>query len=197
MNQDQDQPAPDETKPVRREIDPSALADLERRAAQADEFREQMLRARADYANLLKRQTRESEEARKYALAGFVKDLLPALDDLRKFLHAAQAGEQDFGVMRQAVEMAVAKLDRALAEAGVTAVPAAGRPFDPAVHEAVDVHHAPDVAQPTVAAELRAGYRLHDRLLRAAQVRVAMPPKSGQAKPAPGPDTPMSDQGEE
>ena len=178
MDETKDQPKPEGVaEPV--EIAATELAELQRRAAQADELREQMLRARADYANLQKRQAREMEEFRKHALQDFVMTLLPALDDLREFLRAAGTAPSS-DPMRQAVEIAVGKIEKALRNAGVRPVPAEGQPFDPTIHHAVDVQSAPHLEIPTVSEEVRAGYVLGDRLIRPAQVRVAMPPKPGE-----------------
>jgi len=156
--------------------------------AQADDaagLREQLLRAKADFQNALKRHGREMEAYRRYAIAEFVRNLLPGLDDLERALdHAAAAEAADTVALRHGVEMAYQSLLKALRDAGVERVPAAGEPFDPAVHEAVTVEASTDVDRPTVAAELRGGYALGDRLLRPAQVRVSMPAGPGQEEGA-------------
>ena len=68
---------------------------------------------------------------------------------------------------------------------GVTEVPAVGQPFDPTLHEAVAREESPEVKTPTVSAELRRGYKLHDRLLRPAMVKVAVPAEARRRFPTP------------
>ena len=143
-------------------------------------LREQLLRARADYANLQKRHAKDMEVFRRYALHAFVATLLPGLDDLQRALTSA-AETPDADALRAGVQMALDTLHTALREAGVEPIAAEGAPFDPAVHDALVVETAAAVDAPTVAEEIRAGYTLGDRLVRPAQVKVAMPPQPVEA----------------
>ena len=173
-----DQATPEAAPPL--VISAAELEALCKRAAEADEFREQMLRARADYANLVKRQAKTMDDFRLYALQDFVLALLPGLDDLRNFLRLAPAGG-DSEALRKGVELGVEKLLKALRDAGVRPVPTAVRPFDPAFHEAVLTETDPEAEVATVIEEVRAGHTLGDRVIRPAQVRVAMPPEKRSA----------------
>jgi molecular chaperone GrpE len=163
----------DEAQSVRPAFDGPTEA-AERTAEEVNRLREQLLRARADYANLQKRHARDREAFRFHALQDFVRTLLPGLDDLERALKA-EAGDID--ALRSGVRMALETLHRALRDAGVEPVATDGVPFDPAIHEALVVETAQHLEEPTVAEEIRAGYTLGERLVRPAQVRVLVPPE--------------------
>lgn len=162
------------------------------------ELREQLLRARADYANLEKRHARRLEEHRGYALQGFVETLLPGLDDLERALDAS-AGTENILALREGVCLAFESLQKALRDADIKRVATVGQPFDPAVHEAVVAETVPQVDRPTVVEELRAGYTLGDRVVRPARVKVAMPPEPSEGDrhaPPPGETSVQAQEGE-
>jgi len=96
------------------------------------------------------------------------------LDNLRRAVaHAAEAGTEEFFV--SGLELVVREFETALERLGVVRVPAVGERFDPAIHEAIAGEESDDVNEDTVIDELVPGYRLHDRLLRPAIVRVVHP----------------------
>jgi molecular chaperone GrpE len=103
-----------------------------------------------------------------------VERLLPVLDDARRALAHVPEGI-DEGWLR-GVRLVVRKLEEVLASIGVRAIEAEGQPFDPRLHEAIEFEETDAVPEGTVVAELRRGYRLHDRVLRPALVRVARRP---------------------
>jgi len=137
------------------------LADLQQRH----------LRLRADFDNFRKRMEREREENRRYALAEPLRELLPVLDNLERAA-TAQGRLED---LQRGVEMIARQLAETLRRFGLSEVAALGEPFDPQVHEAVLREESADVEVPTVVDEMQRGYRLHERLLRPALVRVAVP----------------------
>jgi molecular chaperone GrpE len=143
-------------------------------ARELAELRDRHLRLRADLDNFRKRVEREREEARRYALAEPMRELLPVLDNLERAA-SAQGQLED---LRRGVEMINRQLADVLERFGLAEVPALGESFDPQVHEAVAREESPAVTRPTVVAELQRGYWLHDRLLRPAMVRVALPIES-------------------
>ena len=97
--------------------------------------------------------------------------MLPVLDNLRRAVeHAGEAGAEDFFV--SGLELVVREFETALERLGVVPVPAVGERFDPTMHDAIAAEESDDVEEDTVVAELVPGYRLHDRLLRPAMVRV-------------------------
>ena len=164
----------------------SAKADLSSEAlaaanAKGDEYLAGWKRAAADYANLQKELSKQREEAAKYAAAGMIKEFLPVWDGLRDALAqppvAGAAGSPEAAAVAkwgEGISLIRQRLEKTLAAAGVQAIDEADIPFDPAIHEAVMVEKPADPAQAgQVLKVLQAGYRLHDRILRAAKVVVA------------------------
>jgi molecular chaperone GrpE len=143
-------------------------SDLER-------FRDLALRTQADFENYRKRAAREKEDAARYANFGLVEKLLPILDNFDLGLAAAKSNENG-GSIVQGMEMVRKQLEEFLAQIGVEVVPAEGTAFDPNIHEAVGQEPHPELAEGMVARQLRKGFRLRDRLVRAAMVLVSSGP---------------------
>lgn len=148
---------------------------------QVAEFRERWLRALADLENYRKRTRRDRQEELRYGGFEVFRGLMPILDNLRRAL----ASEGSVADLKQGVELIGRDLETLLRNHGVERVAALGQPFDPALHEAVSHHLDPDAPEPTVSEELQPGYRMHDRLLRPAAVRVAMPTAGAAAEKTP------------
>jgi molecular chaperone GrpE len=143
-------------------------------AAELETARDRLLRLHADFENFRRRAAKERLEAEQYGHQNLVKDLLTAVDNLdRAIAHARRSESGDLESLLQGVELVQRDLVTALARHGVAAIEVVGRPFDPALHEAMA--QAPDdsVAPNTVVEELQKGYRLRDRLLRPARVIVS------------------------
>ncbi len=136
-----------------------------------DAIEERYVRLLADFDNFRKRTERERETRARYAMTEPLRDLLPVLDNLQRALSTPSSGDD----LRLGVEMIARQFVETLARYGVEKVPTVGEPFDPRFHDAMMRVESPDVAVPTVVEELQRGYLLHDRLLRPAMVRVAMP----------------------
>lgn len=145
-----------------------------------EEMRNQRMRTLADFDNFRKRAEREKGDIKRYALIEPLRELLPVIDNLERALQADGSVED----LKLGVEMTLTQLREMMRRRGLQQVPAAGHPFDPAVHDAVSRFEDETVSQPTVADELQSGYLLHDRLLRPAMVRVAMPPEANGADDA-------------
>jgi molecular chaperone GrpE len=148
--------------------DASELFMLRREVA---DLRARSMRTLADFDNFRKRSERERQEARRYALFEPLREFLDVMDNLDLAL-SSQGSVED---LKRGVEMIHRQMQELLRRHGVKEVPAAGEAFDPAVHEAVSREEDPAVQAPTVTAELRRGYVMHDRLLRPAMVKVAVP----------------------
>lgn len=150
------------------------------------DLRDRTMRTLADFDNFRKRSERERQELRRYALLEPMRELLTVADNLDLAL-SAQGSADD---LKRGVEMIQRQMLELLRRFGVTEVAAVGQPFDPTLHEAVSREESAEVKAPTVVAELRRGYRMHDRLLRPSMVKVAVPPeaapaaKSGEEGPA-------------
>jgi len=132
---------------------------------------DRLARLQAEFDNARKRAAREQSEFREYAVADAIKALLPMLDSFDRALEA-HAGDENF----RGIELINRQFHDALAKLGVRPIPAAGEPFDPHLHQAVEVVDTSEAADDTVLEELQRGYRLKDRLLRPAMVRVARNP---------------------
>jgi len=157
---------------------PAASEEVERLRREVADLKDRSVRALADFDNFRKRSQRESQEFRKYALLEPLRDFLTVIDNLDLAL-SAQGSAED---LKLGVEMIHRQMQELLRRFGATEVPAVGQPFDPTQHEAVAREESPEVKAPTVVAELRRGYRMHDRLLRPSMVKVAVPVEE---KPAP------------
>ena len=152
----------------------SLQAQLEEERRKAESFYGSWQRSAADFANFKRRTEQERSEAAKMAGAMAIMKLLPAVDDLERAL--GHAGESGASALVGGVEMVRNALLTALRSNGVERIEAAGKPFDPAEHEAVTMVETADSPPNTVVAEFRAGYRIRDRLLRAAMVSVSKAP---------------------
>lgn len=160
-------------------LTPEQLDDLKNRAAKADENWQRFLRATADFENYKKRAQREREESIKFANEAIVKRLVPVLDN---FDMALAAAGQDKANTAQSLQTGVAmihqQLRNALLESGLEEVDAAGKAFDPNIHEAVSQQESAEVPEGQVLQQLRKGYKLRDRLIRPATVVVAKRPSA-------------------
>jgi molecular chaperone GrpE len=165
------------TPPVASALAPEQLEELKSRAAKADENWERLLRTTADFDNFKKRAAREKIEAAQYANYSLIQKLLPVLDNFEMALAAAQNAKGDtLESLQSGVVMIQQQLKSALAETGLEEINAAGKPFDPNVHEAVSEQESADIAEGHVLQQLRKGYKLKERLLRPATVIVAKKP---------------------
>ena len=158
-------------------LTPEQIEDLKNRAAKADEHWERLLRTTADFDNFKKRAAREKTEAMQYANVALLQKLLPALDNFEMALTAAQSAQGDkLTSLQSGVQMIQQQLKGTLVDSGLEEIDALGKPFDPAVHEAVSQQESADVPEDHVALQLRKGYKFKDRLLRPATVIVAKKP---------------------
>jgi molecular chaperone GrpE len=136
-------------------------------------LKDQLLRAMAETENVRRRGERERAEAGKYAIARFAESLLAVADSLRQALGTPGQDGASLEALRQGVELTERSLTAALEGHGIRRFDPLGEPFDPHRHQAVLEVEAPDKPAGTVAQVLRAGFTLHDRLLRPAMVAVA------------------------
>jgi len=153
---------------------------VEAKTREAEATRDRYLRSVAEFDNYRKRAVREREEYVRSAAESLVRDLLPVLDN---FDRALQAARQDPGAaaVTAGVELIQRELLRVLERAGVTPFSAVGAPFDPERHEAVARVSAVGQPDMTVVDETARGYLINGRVLRPAQVTVAMKDADGGA----------------
>jgi molecular chaperone GrpE len=152
--------------------DPPSQVELElaRLAAERDQLKDQLLRARAEFDNYRKRVLREGEQARTAAAQGIVRDLLPVADNLERALsHADDAS----GPLAEGVVMVLRQFMDVLSARGLEPIPATGVPFDPNVHEALSYMPSGEHAAGMVMNEFERGYRLGSAVLRPSRVVVS------------------------
>ena len=144
--------------------------ELEKLRAERDALIDRLARQQAEFENARKRATREQQEFREFAAADAVKALLPALDSFERALKVSGGEKSEF---RNGMELIYRQMQDALQKIGLRPISAKGEPFDPRMHEAVEMVDTADVKDNHVLEELQTGYKLKDRLLRPAMVRVA------------------------
>ena len=132
------------------------------------ELKNDLLRLQAEYVNYRKRVERDRAVAGQMAVIGVLNSLLPVLDDI-------DAGRAHGDIVDGPFAAIAAKLDAVLATYGLEKIDAVGVPFDPTVHEALMQQPSADVEIDEVSQVLRKGYKAGERILRAAQVTVAVP----------------------
>jgi molecular chaperone GrpE len=141
--------------------------------AKADEYLDDLRRERAAFQNFKKRQENGRVELHQMAVSGLVVQILPIIDDLERALEAIPEDQLDQPWV-EGVKLIQRKLHMTLEAAGVVPVEAeAGQPFDPFVHEAVTYEEDADRQEGEIIAVVQKGYRLNQRTLRPATVRVA------------------------
>jgi len=150
----------------------SKIVELESALAEA---KDKHLRLAADFDNFKRRSRQEQLETIQHASADLIARLLPALDDLHSALDHTPAGVDDAWL--KGVALSVRKLEEALATHGLEPIKSVGAAFDPKLHEAIGHEETTKHAEDTVVSELRRGYRIRDRVVRPALVRVARPPE--------------------
>jgi molecular chaperone GrpE len=155
------------------QVDPSALqTEVTELRAKADEYLDGWQRARADFANYKKRIERDQEEARGRAAAALLAKILPVEDDLRRAVRERPEAE-GYPHWADGIELIQRKLAALLEAEGVELIPADGVAFDPALHEAVTYEPSNDHKEGEIIEVIQQGYRLGERVLRPARVRVA------------------------
>ncbi len=151
-----------------------AFADLK---ADRDQLFDRLARLQAEFDNARKRQERERQEFRDYATGNVVEQFLPVLDNFALALGANASAEQ----MRTGVELIIKQMDEILRNLSVQTIPTVGQLFDPRMHEALGTVERDDLPDHTVAEEIRKGYRIRERMLRPAMVRINSNPKQTEA----------------
>jgi molecular chaperone GrpE len=142
--------------------------------AERDALLERIARMQADFDNARKRAVREQQEYREYALADAIRDLLPVLDSFERALKTSSSPKD----LRGGIELISKQLGDALAKLGLRPIPTRGEGFDPRLHEAIEMVETTEAPDHQILEELQRGYKLKDRLLRPAMVKVARNSKS-------------------
>ncbi len=147
--------------------------EFEQLKAERDQLVDRTARLQAEFENARKRAERERQEFKDFAVGSVVEKFLPVIDNFELALKATGSAEQ----LRSGVELIVKQMEEILRSLQVTPVPAVGEEFDPRHHEALGAVEREDLPDQHVAEEIRRGYKLRERLLRPALVRVTSNPK--------------------
>lgn len=146
-------------------------AELEQLKEQLNEEEEKYLRLYAEFENYKRRMKQEASVAKEYQAQRVLTDVLPALDNMDRALK--QEGEsEDFVSFKKGVQMVYDDLMRSLKENGLEEIESDNKEFDPTVHQAVMQDSNPDFESGIVTEELQRGYKLKERVLRPAMVKV-------------------------
>lgn len=149
------------------------VESLKARVTELEGMRERLLLAAADFENAKKRLVREKEEFVRFSQERLIRELLPVLDNFERALAHAPGATQDPGAkaVLTGIQMVFKQLEEILKSQGLRRMKALGELFDPHHHEAVGYVEGKG-KEHEIVEEVEAGYSLHDRLLRAAKVRV-------------------------
>jgi molecular chaperone GrpE len=153
--------------------EPAVQSEIEKLKAERDQLLDRLARLQAEFENARKRAERERAEFREFVTGNVVEQFLPVLDNFGLALKSTGSAHQ----LRSGVNLIVKQMEEILQKLQVSAIPAAGEAFDPRIHEAMGTVERDDLPDQHVAEEVRRGYRLRERLLRPALVRVAHNPK--------------------
>ncbi|HLW52978.1 MAG TPA: nucleotide exchange factor GrpE [Candidatus Angelobacter sp.] len=145
-------------------------AEAKKLREERDNLFDRLARLQAEFDNYRKRSAKENADFREYAVADAARNLLPVIDNLALALKNSSARPEEF---HKGVELIYKQLQDALQKLNIQRIPAQGQAFDPRVHEAIEMVESDEVPDHHVLEELQPGYKIKDRLLRPAMVRVA------------------------
>ncbi len=146
--------------------------ELEQMRGERDQLRDRLARLQAEFDNARKREAKERQDARDYAIQGAVEPFLGVMDNFNLALRAEGSAEQ----LKSGVEMILKQMEDALKGLNVQAVETVGTQFDPRVHEALGSIETKEFPDHQVLEEIRRGYKIREKLLRPALVRIASNP---------------------
>jgi|AMWB02.1.fsa_nt_gi molecular chaperone GrpE len=151
--------------------------DMNKRLEEAEESArdnyDRLLRISAEFDNYKKRTVREMQDVVKFATEKLARDLLTVVDNLERAIESAGSGRSEEDPLVQGVALTLSEIMKILEKQQVKPIESIGKPFDPALHQAMMTEVAADAPPNTVVRELLKGYTIHDRLLRPAMVSVS------------------------
>ena len=153
------------------------LDPLEEATKEAAHWKDLAARNQAELDNYRKRMAREKSDAIKFANGSLLSELLPVIDSFQMGLSAAINEDPD-SIISKGMEMVQKQLEEFFSSQGAVAISSVGNEFDPNLHEAISQESSDEVPNGHIITEIRKGYTLNDRLLRAANVIVSKGPES-------------------
>jgi molecular chaperone GrpE len=150
----------------------AAQVEIEQLRSDNDQLKDRLARLQAEFDNARKREVKERQDTRDYAVQNAVEPFLGVMDNFQLALKADGSAEQ----LRTGVELILKQMEDALRGLNVQAVESVGAQFDPRIHEALGSIETVEHPDHQVLEEIRRGYKLRDKLLRPALVRIAVNP---------------------
>jgi len=147
-------------------------AERDQLAAEKADLKDRLLRALADFDNFRRRAERDRSEYVQFAAMEIIRDLIPILDDFQRAMKVETADKE----YAKGIELIEQRLFETLKKAGLEPIEAAGKQFDPNLHQAVDRVQSEELPDQTVLQEYQSGYNFKGKLLRPAMVKVAVKP---------------------
>jgi molecular chaperone GrpE len=147
-------------------------AERDQLVAENADLKDRLLRALADFDNFRRRAERDRSEYVQFAAMEIIRDLIPILDDFHRAMRVETADKEYV----KGIELIEQRLFETLRKAGLEPIEAAGKPFDPNLHQAVDRLESEELPDQTVLQEYQSGYNFKGKLLRPAMVKVAVKP---------------------
>ncbi len=167
--------------PAAEGADPASLAErMAHLQAEKDELMQTLVRRQADFENYRKRIDRERQEDRRHGTGSLAEDLLPVLDAFERALKAHD--DPAYEEYRKGLELIYRQLSETLARHGLERIAAAGKPFDPHHHQAIERVESSEHPEGTVLEVLQDGFVFHGRVIRPSMVRVSFCTSHGDGK---------------
>jgi len=184
----ENEPGPDDASPDERGADEEGLTEETGESStpesEVEKWKDVAVRSRAELENFRKRMAREKSDAILYANRSLLEQLLPIIDNFEMGLKAAENSEGSSSMILQGMGMVRKQLEDFLSDQGVEVIESDGIPFNPNVHEAIKQEPSEEVPEGVVLYTIRRGYRLKERILRAANVVVSAGPAENSEEPA-------------
>jgi molecular chaperone GrpE len=150
-------------------------AELEKLGNERKQLEDQLLRTMAEFQNFRKRKEQEADQIRLYAAEKLVTSLLPVLDNFERTMAALENGAPVASVV-EGIRLVDRMFRSVLESNNVRKIVSEGQPFDPDFHEAIAAEESHELPENTVTGEVESGYRLADKVIRPARVRVSKKP---------------------
>jgi molecular chaperone GrpE len=169
VSENKETSSPEGEQPAEASSEDNALAELQR---QAEDNHSRYLRAQADFDNFRRRTLKEKEELAQYASLKVISQLLPVLDNFERALQTGGEGAES-GSFAKGVDMIYRQLNQVLEAEGLKQMEVIGQQFDPELHQAIIQVASEDHDEGTVVEVIQPGYKLKDKVIRPAMVKVS------------------------
>jgi molecular chaperone GrpE len=157
------------TSPSGETVQDAAQVELEQVKGERDQLLDRLARLQAEFDNARKREAKERQDARDYTVSSTVEPFLSVMDNFQLALKADGSKEQ----LKSGVELILKQMEEVLRGLNVVAVESVGAQFDPRVHEALGSIETKEFPDHQVLEEVRRGYKVREKLLRPALVKIA------------------------